>query len=268
MVESTGRSQARRRTVRGVEWQRIVDPSFEMDLAQDDEARARSAAAPWLQPWAVSDDLELRLATSCTVVRTDDGVVLVDPFCTFGGTSDAERRVALLASSGVAVDDVTHVVFTHVDGVGLLWFDDGSPVFTSARVLVPGPDLSAIDSGAYPEVEPLLRIAEPHASTGSVVPGVQLVPLDGHQAGHSGVAIGDPWEVLCTGHLFIDPSMVLDLGRPGLDQDVVVAAATRASVLSQAADSGFALLGPLWPEPGIASVSRSGSGFTLVPVGT
>ena len=248
-----------------MEWQRIVDPAFEMDLAQDDEARDRSAAAPWLQPWAISPDLELRLATSCTVIRTDDGIVLVDPFCTFGDTSDAERRIEVLADAGVAVDDVTYVVLTHVDGVGLLWFDDGSPVFTSARVLVPGADLSAIDSGAYPEVEPLLRFASPHDSSGSVVPGVELIPLDGHQAGHSGVAIGEPWEVLCTGHLFIDPSMVVDLDRPGLDEDVVVAAATRASVLARAADSGFALLGPLWPEPGAAFVERLGGGFSLAP---
>ena len=240
-------------------WHRIVDPAFEMDLAQDDGARARSAESPWLQPWAVSPALELRLATSCTAVQTaDDGIVLVDPFCTFGGAGDAERRIGLLAGVGVTIEDVTHV-----DGVGLLWFDDGSPVFTSARVLVPGPDLSAIDGGTYPEVEPLLRIAEPHPSSGPVVPGITLVPLDGHQPGHAGVAIGDPWEVLCTGHLFIDPGQVADLDRPGLDDDLGTASATRRSILGRAAEEGFALCGPLWPEPGVAHVERDGDGFAL-----
>ena len=250
-----------------MEWQRIVDPAFEMDLAQDDEARSRYEDAPWLQPWAVSADLELRLATSCTVVGTDDGVVLVDPFCTFGDTADAERRVGLLADAGVVVDDVRHVVLTHVDGIGLLWYGDGSPVFTSARVLVPGPDLLGIGTGDHPEVEPLLRFAEPHDSTGPVAPGVTLLPLEGHQPGHAGVALGDgPWEVLCTGHLLIDPPMVLDLDRPGLDVDLPTATATRRRILAQAADEGFALCAPLWPQPGAARVAREGDGFTLIPL--
>lgn len=251
-----------------MEWHRIVDPAFEMDLAQDDEARARFADAPWLQPWAVTADLELRLATSCTVLRTDDGIVLVDPFATFGDTTDADRRVALLADAGVAIDDVRHVVLSHVDGVGLLWYDDGSPVFTSARVLAPGADLAAIDGGAFPAVEPLLRFAEPHDGTGMIAPGVRLWPLAGHQAGHAGVAVGDPCEVLCTGHLFIDPPMVVHLDRPGLDDDTLIAAATRYAILDRAADEGFALLGPLWPEPGAAHVVRAGDGFELRPVGS
>ena len=251
-----------------MQWQRIVDPAFQMDLAQDDEARARFEGAPWLQPWAVTADLELRLATSCTAVRTEDGVVLIDPFCTFGDTADAERRVALLADAGITVGDVRHVVLTHVDGIGLLWYADGSPVFTSARVLVPGADLTGIGTGEYPEVEPLLRFAEAHGSAGVVAPGVGLVPLDGHQPGHSGVSIGDPWEVLCCGHLFIDPPQLLALDRPGLDEDVDTAAATRRTVLGRAADEGFALCGPLWPEPGAAHVERAGDGFVLRPIGT
>jgi glyoxylase-like metal-dependent hydrolase (beta-lactamase superfamily II) len=246
-----------------VEWQRVVDPAFEMDLAQDDDARARAAQSPWLQPWAISPDLELRLATSCTVVRADDGVVLVDPFCTFGDGSDVERRVALLADAGVAVDDVSHVVLSHVDGLGVCVDGDGTPVFPSARLLVPAEDLRAIASGDWPELDALARFGEPHDGSGPVVPGVDLVPLPGHQPGHAGVAVCDPWEVLCTGHLFIDPGQVADLDRPGLDEDLITASATRRSVLARAADEGFALCGPLWPSPGVALVSRSGSGFTL-----
>jgi glyoxylase-like metal-dependent hydrolase (beta-lactamase superfamily II) len=245
-------------------WYRIVDPAFEMDLAQADDDRARLAGAPWLQPWAVSPDLELRLATSCTVVRTDaDGVVLIDPFCTFGGASDVERRVGLLADAGVAVDDVTHVVLTHVDGLGACVDGDGAPVFTSARLLAPGDDLRAIASGDWPDLGPLARFGEPHDGSGVVVPGVALVPLPGHQPGHAGVAVGDPWEVLCTGHLFVDPAQVADLDRPGLDEDLPTASATRRTVLARAADEGFALIGPLWPSPGVAYVTRSGEGFTL-----
>jgi glyoxylase-like metal-dependent hydrolase (beta-lactamase superfamily II) len=246
-----------------VDWQRIVDPAFEMDLAQDDDARARAAEWPWLQPWAVTADLELRLATSCTVVRTDDGVVLVDPFCTFGDVSDLDRRLGLLGAAGIAVDDVRLVVLTHVDGLGICVDGDGAPVFTSARLLAPGDDLRAIDGGAYPGLEPLLPHAEPHDGTGAVAAGVSLLPLAGHQPGHAGVAVGDPWEVLAVGHLFVDPAQVVELDRPGLDEDLPIAAATRRAILERAATEGFALLGPLWPEPGIAFVERAGDGFTL-----
>jgi glyoxylase-like metal-dependent hydrolase (beta-lactamase superfamily II) len=249
-----------------VRWQRIVDPAFEMDLPQDDEARERFAAHPWLQPWAVSPDLELRMATSCVAVTTDDGVVLVDPFCTFGDTADFDRRMRLLADAGIAATDVTTVVLSHVDGVGFLFDHHGAPAFTNARCLVPGDDLTGIGTGDYPELEPLLRFAEPHDGSGEVAPGVQLVELAGHQPGHAGIALGDPWEVLAAGHLLIHPSQVLALDDAGLDEDVATAAATRRAMLGRAADEGFAILGPLWPSPGAAHVVRAHDGFELVPV--
>jgi glyoxylase-like metal-dependent hydrolase (beta-lactamase superfamily II) len=224
------------------------------------------ARLPWLQPWAITHSLELRLATSCTVVETDDGVVLVDPFCTFGDGSDVGRRVELLAAAGVAVDDVAVVVLTHVDGPGLCVDGDGAPVFESARVLAPAADLAAIAAGAWQGLEPLLHVAAPHIHLAEVAPGVSLVDLPGHQDGHAGVAIGDPWEVLVTGHLFIHPSQTADPDAPGLDDDVPAAAATRRSILARAADEGFALLGPLWPQPGAAAVSRSDDGFLLHPL--
>ena len=87
-----------------------------------------------------------------------------------------------------------------------------------------------------------------------------LLPLDGHQPGHAGIALGEPWEVLCCGHLFVDPTQVLALERPGLDQDVATAADTRRSVLERATEEGFGLLGPLWPEPGVAHVVRGDGG--------
>ena len=249
-----------------MEWQRLVDPTFEMDLPQDDDARGRFAAHPWLQPWAVSDDLELRLATSCTVVRTDDGVVLVDPFCTFGDRADFGRRMDVLAGADVATTDVSLVILSHIDGIGICATPDGGPAFTSARVLVPGPDLVAIDGGEHPGLEPLLGFAEPHDGQGPVAPGIALVDLPGHQPGHVGIAIGDPWEVLEVGHLFIHPSQVTALDAPGLDEDLETAASTRRSVLARAAEEGFALLGPLWPEPGVAHVVRTGDEYELVPL--
>ena len=133
---------------------------------------------------------------------------------------------------------------------------------------MPGPDLAGIDGGDYPELEPLLGFAEPHDGPGPVAPGVALVDLPGHQAGHVGIAIGDPWEVLEVGHLFIHPSQVTALDEPGLDEDLETATSTRRSVLARAADEGFALLGPLWPSPGAAHVVRAGDGFELVPLST
>ena len=248
-------------------WQRIVDPVYEMDLPQDEDAHARFAANGWLQPWAVSPDFELRIATSCVVVTTDDGHVLVDPFGTFGDTSDFDRRMRLLADAGIDATDVTTVVLSHVDGVGLVFDPDGSPAFTAARCLAPGADLAGIGTGDYPELEPLLRFVEPHDSSGEVAPGVRLIELAGHQDGHAGIAVGEPWEVLAIGHLLIHPSQVLTIDDAGLDDDVVTAAATRRTILDRAADDGFAILGPLWPSPGAAHVVRTGEGFELVPLG-
>jgi glyoxylase-like metal-dependent hydrolase (beta-lactamase superfamily II) len=214
----------------------------------------------------VSPDLELRLATSCLVITTDDGLVVVDPFCTFGDTADFDRRMGLLADAGIAATDVTTVVLSHVDGVGLLFDPTGAPAFTAARCLAPGADLAGIGTGDYPELDPLLRFAEPHDGHGQLAPGVRLIELAGHQDGHAGIAIGEPWEVLAIGHLLIHPSQVLTLDDAGLDEDVVAAAATRRTILGRAADDGFAILGPLWPSPGAAHVVRTDGGFELVPM--
>lgn len=239
-----------------VRWSRVLDPGFELLLPQDDETQAVLARSPWLQPWAVTAALELRLASSAVVVRTATATVVVDPFLAFPG--DAEQQVGALRAAGVEPDDVDVVVRTHVDGVGLL-------AFPRARHLVPAAALAEIRAGRHEGAEALLEVAEPVAGAGPIVEGVALLDLPGHADGHLGVAIGDPVTAIVCGHLFIHPAQVANPATPGLDEDTPVATETRRALLARCADDDIVLVGPLWAEPGAALVVRDGDGFALAP---
>lgn len=237
-------------------WSRVLDPGFELVLPQDAETQAVLARSPWLQPWAVTPALELRLASSAVVVRTATSTVVVDPFLAFPG--DADQQLDALRTAGVEPEDVDVVVRTHVDGAGLL-------AFPRARHLVPAAALAEVRAGRHEGAEALLDGAEPVTGAGPVVDDVALVDLPGHADGHLGVAIGDPVAAIVCGHLFVHPAQVANPATPGLDEDTATATATRLALLARCADEGIVLVGPLWAEPGAAVVVRDGDGFALAP---
>jgi len=245
-------------------WQRVPDPGFDLVLPQDDATRAVLARSPWLQPWAVTAELALRIGSSATVVRTASATILVDPFLAFDDAGAHERRMVALALAGVEPDTVDLVVDTHVDGVGVnVVPGTGEPAFPRARYLVPAEALDEIAAGRHPGAEALAKVAEPVVDPGPLVDDVSLLALPGHADGHLGVAIGDPVRAIVCGHLFVHPAQVANPDTADLDADTPLAAATRRSLLARCANDGIVLIGPLWADPGTASVIRDGDGFSL-----
>src|SRR3546814_907446 len=104
--------------VGAVEITRVEDPGFDLTLSQDEETRKALAAAEWLSPWSVTEDLSLRIGSSATIVRTPSAVVLVDPFLAFDDVARLGPRLSALRNAGVEADDVDIVVNAHVDGMG------------------------------------------------------------------------------------------------------------------------------------------------------
>lgn len=172
----------------------------------------------------------------CLVIESSDGLVLVDtgmgtedmrhpyrrlgvPFTlAFGVRADpAGTAIARVRELGLDPDDVRHIVPTHLD----LDHAGGLPDFPEARVHVTAAEHRAAvepalrDRARYPrchfEHGPRWLIHETGAGGDSwfgfesvrVLPGIEpevlLIPLAGHSAGHTGVAVrdGDGWMLHC-----------------------------------------------------------------------
>lgn len=149
------------------------------------------------------------------LVRTRDRVLLVDAGGGQALPDDDERRErieqgglpASLASLGVAPEDVTDLVATHLHFDHIGWFSaDGRPYFPSATVrcaaadlayFLAGPDeeVFVVDLfGALPAAErlaPVLDRVETWEADGPIAPGVDVRLAPGHTPGSSVVVLSD-----------------------------------------------------------------------------
>lgn len=165
------------------------------------------AAARSIDPGSMGDAGGWWLAFRAYVVEVGGQVVLVDT----GAASDTPARSPwaprgphltgrLQATAGLAPDDVTHVVLTHLHGdhtAGSVDVD-GQPAFPRAEYLVPAADIAAAESSDAPLhaalVEPLRRSGQLRPSSGEIVLAgggteITVVPSPGHTPGHQSVVV-------------------------------------------------------------------------------
>ena len=165
-------------------------------------------------------------ACRCLLIRTSEATVLVDTGC--GDRFDAHSRdifavdvtislAANLAAAGVALEDVTHVLLTHLHfdhSAGALSSADGelSPVFPDAVHIVQRGEFDdalagrSIMRSSYLPAD-LDRLASSVEwiwadGDGSIVPGVRVERTPGHTAHHQSVFVeGDTDTILFPGDL-------------------------------------------------------------------
>jgi glyoxylase-like metal-dependent hydrolase (beta-lactamase superfamily II) len=257
-------------TVGDIEITRVDDPGFELILPSDEATVAALQRSPWLAPDFVTDDWSLEIGSSCTVVRTPDALVLVDPFLAF---DDAERlgpRLQALRDAGVEADDVTAVINTHVDGIGVNVLPDGSPTFPSARYLVPRGELAAMRGGTHGETraDALLELQDQGvveaADPGPVVAGIRLEDAPGHNPAMHVAWIEDGGRsAVVVGHLFLHPAQIAAPQVDNGDLDPVALEATRRALLARCVDRAALLVGPLFAHPGGGWIHPSDGGWRL-----
>ena len=256
--------------VGGIEITRVEDPGFELVLPSDDTTVTALQASPWLAPAFVTDDWALNIGSSCTVVRTPDALVLVDPFLAF---DDAERlgpRLQALRDAGVEAGDVDVVINTHVDGIGVNVLHDGSPAFPTARYLVPRTELEAMRAGTHGETraDALLElldegVVEP-TDAGPVVDGIHVEDAPGHNPGMHVVWVdGGERSAVVVGHLFLHPAQIASPHVDNGDLDPVALEATRRALLIRCVEDDALLIGPLFAPPGGGQVRPSGDTWRL-----
>ena len=210
------------------------------------------------------------LPFQCVVIRSPDGVVLVD---TGLGPlprefmPDVESRL-LHQLEPETIDVVVHT-HLHVDHVG--W--DG--VFPRARYVVHRDDWSFYMTPSQMRLRPHLHRLEPFREEGlvdlvggeaEVVPGIRVLPSPGHTPGHVHVRVdhgGAAAAIL--GDVVVHPEQ---LASPRLvyvsDGDAEAAAETRIRVLGELADEGIPALAAHFH--GAGRIGRDGDGFTWTPI--
>ncbi len=225
------------------------------------------------------------LAISTHIIREGDQVTLIDAGAggAFGPT--AGRMSTSLEALGIAHEDVTRIVLTHMhpDHIGGLMSDTG-PVFQNASLHVSETDHEfwtdeSIASGAPESSQGFFALAravseaygERIAMFGDdtdLGSGLTTMAMPGHTPGHSGLRVSDGSDQLI---IWGDSTAVasLQFRHPdagiAFDADSAVAAATRRRVLDMVVADKVAVAGTHLPFPGIGHVEEKDGAFAWVP---
>lgn len=198
-------------------------------------------------PGNVASDNEWLLHFHSFLLTGTGGVTLIDTGIGPAGGLAAEwlgttgRLPELLAAAGVAPEDVTTVVLTHVHLDHAGWnTDQDRPRFTNASYVVQSTEVAHIrDSETYERLlRPIEDAGQLRAVDGEVTlaPDLRLLPTPGHTAGHQSVLTDT---ALLAGDVLVHPAQAR---WPELtyvyERDPEVAVASRRTVLELAARTG------------------------------
>ena len=253
-----------------IEVLRVADPDFELVLEQDLSTVALLQASPWLQPHFVTPSQALRIGSSAIVVRTPSATLVVDPFLAFDDPARLAPRLAALRAAGVDPASVTHVLLSHIDGIGACVRADGEPSFENARYLLPHSELEDALAGAHGSqgsalmaLDKLGRV-DPLFGGEHLCPGVRIEDAPGHSRGHVVVWLESGGaEAVVTGHLFLHPAQIANPHVDNGDVDPAVLERTRRALLTRCVRNDAILIAPLFMTPGGGKVRREGATWRL-----
>ncbi|MEQ9693371.1 MBL fold metallo-hydrolase [Shimia sp. SDUM112013] len=230
------------------------------------------------------------LTPECNVTLLQDGerTVLFD---VGSGTTFQESAGLLIDSldeAGVAVEDVTHVVFTHChpDHLWGVLDDFDEPLFPEAQYMMGQAEwdywwdpetVNTIESarttmavGAKRRMEAIEDNITFFKDGEEILPGVAARATYGHTPGHMGFELRSGSEsVMVVGdsignhHVAFAAPQLLS----GSDQDRETASATRQGLLDQMASEKIRLIGYHLPGGGMGHVERAGDAYRFVPEG-
>lgn len=203
-----------------------------------------------------------------TLVRTPDALVLFDT------GMFPENNAASMAQAGIAPQDVTHVVLTHMHGDHVGGLMQGStPSFPNAELIVPKAEndyWAANANEAYTtQVAPLIGKARQIGDGDQVVAGITAEAAYGHTPGHTTYLVeSDGQRLLITADSF--NHYVFSVQRPDwhvrFDVDKDMGAATRTRVLARLAKERIPFIGYHMPFPALGFIAPNGEGsFRFVP---
>ena len=187
----------------------------------------------------------------CAFLAKCDGENVL--FDAANGAPDSQL-MPVLASNGVAAEDVDYIFITHLHGdhIGGL-MKDGSAVFTDAELYI-----NKVEYDAWMAMEQnaaLVALTQAYGdrlktfAPGDALPcGVEAMEAYGHTPGHTVYKVG---AALIVGDIM--HGVALQLENPQycarFDMDPEQSIATRKRILEMVADSGLKIYGMHFPEP-------------------
>lgn len=215
------------------------------------------------------------------VVKSPNRTLLVDagPRDLFG--PDCGKLPQGLAEAGVAPDDITHLMLTHLhpDHIAGTVTPDNAPVFNNATVLINQDELAfwsreqAFDVQMMEDWRQLAQAVvaaygdqvQTFAWDADLGSGVSAISLPGHTPGHCGFRVddGNASFIMATD---IVHAPVLQLADPEIavafDIDAEQARKSRKKTLAMIASEQLIFSGGHMVEPKIATLSVTGDGYT------
>lgn len=262
----------------------FVAPASIFGANQSEEVVAEQARRSFADPAAMQCHIQ------GLVLRTPEGVVLVDTGCgnNFGPT--AGSLVKNLGHFGVKPEEVKTVILTHlhVDHIGGIIGGAEAATFPEAQYMVAGAEVdfwageadlsqSSIDPNMWDFFRRLARQSIANAGDRlvrirpgtEVVPGVSTIALPGHTPGHLGVIIDSGGETLFYLSDLIHNAKI-QMANPtwhvAFDTDPNQAVETRQRTLDRAAVEKLMVAGAHLPFPAVGHVRAMGAGYQWEPI--
>lgn len=252
----------------------VFEAPLDVLIHADGETARDAAVAHWGKP-------KVSIPVNCFALRGADGITLVDAGTGPSWGEAMGHAPAAMAKAGIAPEQVERVLITHLHGDHALGLFDGDRArFPKAEIIVPEADFGFFGNEANRAQTPQNRqggfavtaAVKTHYAgrirpvpAGTVRPGITLIPLPGHTAGHSGYLIeGDKSLLLWGDALHLSDLQATDPGI-GLvyDFDAATARASRRAILARAAREGWIVSGG--HIEGFRRVIESGAGYELTP---
>lgn len=271
-------------SIGSIELQRV--PYFDIALPADSiDLEQVVGSVDWAEPWLT--DGQPTVGQAFWIIRSGGGTIVVDPcgasvpFLRSGSDALTHQKAAfdLLRAAGCEPEAVDHVVFTHLDGIGMAVLADGAPAgneswtpaFANADLLVSETEYAYIvgqpdelgGAAAFAQLD-ALGVVRPVETPHAILPGVTLRLTGAHSPGHCCVDIeSDDVRAVIIGHLAISPlNAAAGVSSNHLDSEAAWHELSR--ILDEASSDGTLIAGSLWPAPGAARVSGTHP-YVLLP---
>lgn len=252
----------------------VFEAPLDVLIHADGEAARDEAMARWGKP-------KVSIPVNCFALKGIGGITLVDAGTGPSWGTAMGHAPAAMAKAGILTGQVERVLITHLHGDHALGLFDGERArFPNAEIIVPEADFGFFGDEANRAGTPQNRqggfavtaAVKTHygdrirpAPVGTVQPGISLIPLPGHTAGHSGYLIEGEQKLLLWGdalHLSDLQASDPDIGFI-YDFDAATAVASRRAILERAASEGWLVSGG--HIEGLRRVIEKGKGYELVP---
>lgn len=253
----------------------VFEAPLDVLIHANGEIARDGAIARWGKP-------KVSIIVNCFALKGADGITLVDAGTGPSWGAAMGHAPAAMAATGIAPEDVSRVLITHLHGDHALGLFDGDKArFPEAEIIVPEADFGFYGDdanrartpdkkqGAFAITVTLKKLYAGRirpAPAGKVRPGISLIPLPGHTFGHSGYLIeGQDESLLLWGdalHLSDLQACDPDIGFV-YDFDAATALASRRGILERAAHENWLVSGG--HVEGFRRVAKKGAGYELQP---